>query len=290
MYCFQIDIQNIPLNTCDELNSKTIDHLSRTTEQKHVIRTSTPSQLLDCTSVIEDDYAWLSIATADQVVTFLFQIVFENHFSFQKSISFYLYDTIGQTSQLTSLITLPDQTVPLGLSFNPYVSSNAILIDEQHRVFQLDDDTLTFLHQLPDEKPIEFDVSRQIFLDWDASPFLYTIADNYRSSCCLFDIRVRNESFKELFIIGENHSYLAKTERIRGYQKSIANSYQHVFITDYAVIIVDSRMVNRPVRDKTNESIRSFFVFIFRRFILITNYYEYQNLLHRRIGTISIVC
>ena len=186
----------------------------------------------------------------------MFQIVFENRFSFKKSISFYLYDTISQTSQLTSLITLPDQTVPLGLTFNPYVSSNAILLDEQHRVFQLDDDTLTFLHQLPDEKPLEFDVSRQIFLDWDASPFLYTIADNYRGSCCLFDIRVRNESFKELFIIGENHSYLAKTEIIRGYQKSIANSYQHIFVTDYAVIIVDSRMVNRPVRDKTNESIR----------------------------------
>jgi hypothetical protein len=165
-------------------------------------------------------------------------------------LSFYSYNPTTTTSAFTSHIETSDPAPILSLAFNPYVSSNAILIDKNYRVYLLDDDTFTYLHQQTDSKIHSLDIPRQIYLDWDASPFLYTIADNHNGSCLLFDIRLRNESFKELFIIGSNHPYLSKTEIIRGYQTSLINPYQHVFITDYSVIIIDSRMPNRSVRNR----------------------------------------
>jgi hypothetical protein len=144
----------------------------------------------------------------------------------------------------------PDNAPILSLAFNPYIASNAILMDKDHRTYLLDDETFTYLHQQTDEKIISSDTPRQVYLDWDASPFLYTITDSHCGSCLLFDIRLRNESFKELFLIGNNHPYLAKTEIIRGYKASLVNSYQHVFITDYSLVIIDSRMPNRAVRKK----------------------------------------
>jgi hypothetical protein len=150
---------------------------------------------------------------------------------------------------LTSQIEIPDHVSPWKLSFNPYITSNAILVDRNHRVYLVDDDTLIYLHQLTDEHLIQSDLARQVFIDWDASPFLYTIADNHRGSCLLFDLRVRNEPLKELLTIASQHNYLAKKEILHGYQTSLVNPYQHVFITDYAVTIIDSRMANRPVSD-----------------------------------------
>ncbi len=43
---------------------------------------------------------------------------------------------------------------------------------------------------------------------------------------------------------------MGKTEIIRGYKTSLINSYQHIFITDYSLIIIDSRMPNRAVRNE----------------------------------------
>lgn len=111
-----------------------------------------------------------------------------------------------------------------------------------------DDADLTYLHQLVDDKVLPSTIPQRFFLDWDASPFLYTIAGTNSGSCLLFDIRVRNESFKELFTVGKNHPYLSVTESLHSYQKSVVNLYQHVFLTDYSVIVVDSRMANRPVQ------------------------------------------
>ncbi len=164
---------------------------------------------------------------------------------------------------MTAHIETPDQTSILSFSFNPYIASNGILIDKNYRTYLLDDDTLTYLHQQTNEKILSSDIPRQIYLNWDASPFLYTIADSHNSSCLLYDIRLRNESFKELFLIGTNHPYLAKTEIIRGYQTSLINSYQHVFITDYSLIIIDSRMPNRPVKNRYKLMKISFCVFVF---------------------------
>jgi hypothetical protein len=151
---------------------------------------------------------------------------------------------------LTSYIETPDQTPILSLAFNPYIPSNAIVIDKNYRTYLLDDNTFTYLHQQIDEKILSSNIPRHIYLDWDASPFLYTIADSHNGSCLLFDIRLHNESFKELFIIGNNHPYLSKTEIIRDYKTSLINSYQHIFITDYSLIIIDSRMPNRAVRNR----------------------------------------
>ncbi|CAF5125024.1 unnamed protein product, partial [Rotaria sp. Silwood1] len=158
---------------------------------------------------------------------------------------FYSYNPTTITSTLTSHIKTPEHTSILSLSFNPYITSNAIMIDKNYRIYLLDDGIFTYLHQQIDEKIHSLDISRQIYIDWDASPFLYTIADSHNGSCHLFDIRLHNESFKELFTISNNHSYLNKTEIIRGYETSVINSYQHIFITDYSLIIIDSRMPNR---------------------------------------------
>ncbi len=164
--------------------------------------------------------------------------------------SLYSYDPNTTDSTLTSHIETPDHIAILSLAFNPYIPSNAIVIDQNHRTYLLDDETLTYLHQQTEEKILATDIPRQTYLAWDASPFLYTLADSHTGSCLLFDIRLRNETFKELFLIGNNHPYLAKTEIIRGYERSVMNPYQHVFVTDYSVLIIDSRMPNRAVRHR----------------------------------------
>lgn len=158
-----------------------------------------------------------------------------------------MYNPRTTDSAFTSHIQTPDKTSILALSFNPYISSNAILIDKNYRTYLLDDETFTYLHQQAADKIHSSDIHRQVYVDWDASPFLYTIADNHHGSCLLYDTRLRNESLKELFVIGDAHPYLAKTEIIRGYQKSLVNSYQHIFLTDYSLTIIDSRMPNRSV-------------------------------------------
>lgn len=184
---------------------------------------------------------------------------------------------------MSSYLETPDQTSILSFAFNPYIPSNAVLIDKNYRTYLLDDDTFTYFHQQTDEKiPSSDNLPRQIYLDWDASPFLYTIADSHHGSCLLFDIRLRNETFKELFLIGTNHPYLAKTELIRGYKASLINPYQHIFITDYSLVIIDSRMPNRAVRNVHQLIKTSFFIFFSSRlFILIMNYYVHQHLLHK---------
>jgi DNA-binding sugar fermentation-stimulating protein len=142
---------------------------------------------------------------------------------------------------------MKDQRSILNLTFNRYVPDNAVFVDDHHRIHLLDDGQINHLHQLSNDVVVNDDESRQIFLDWDASPFLYTIADTHRHSCLLFDLRIRNESFRELLIIGQNHPYLGRLETLRGYQASVFNLYQHVFVTDYSLIIIDSRMPNRAV-------------------------------------------
>jgi len=163
-------------------------------------------------------------------------------------LTLYSYDINTNTSTLTSHCQTSEQTSIHRLSFNPYIPSNAVLIDKEYRVYLFDDDIFLPLHQLTDEKLSTSDRSRQIYLDWDASPFLYTLTDDQNGCCFLYDIRLPNETFKELFVLTTNHPYLAKTETIRAYQRSLINSYQHIFITDYSVTMIDSRMPNRSVR------------------------------------------
>jgi hypothetical protein len=68
---------------------------------------------------------------------------------------------------------------------------------------------------------------------------------------------------------------------------NLINPYQHVFITDYSLIIIDSRMANRAVRN-VHSLIKNMFVFFFRLFILIMNYYEHQHLLLKLNPMINI--
>ncbi|CAF1164188.1 unnamed protein product [Rotaria sordida] len=233
----QLNIQSLPNTIYDDLWSNTIEHLSTTEQRKYIIQSLTSIKLLDC---IEEDEQILNIALADQ-----------------KGLSFYSYNPTTITSTLTSHIETPEHTSILSFSFNPYITSNAILIDKNYRTYLLDDGIFTYLHQQTDENKIHsLDIPRQIYLDWDASPFLYTIADSHNGSCLLYDIRLPNESFKELFIIGHNHPYLAKTEIIRSYKTSLINSYQHIFITDYSLIIIDSRMPNRSAIHSHHELLR----------------------------------
>ncbi|UJR31718.1 hypothetical protein I4U23_019198 [Adineta vaga] len=233
----QLNIQSLSNHIYDELWSNTTEHLSNTRQRKHVIQSPTSIKLLDCS--IEENEQILNIVLANQ-----------------NGVVFYSYDTTTTDSRLTSYIETSDHTPILSLKFNPYICSNAICIDKNYRTYLFDDDTFTYLHQLTDEKLLSSDIPRRIYLDWDASPFLYTIADNHQGSCLLYDIRLRNESFKELFKIGSNHPYLDKTEIIRGYEKSCMNPYQHVFITDYSLIIIDSRMPNRSAIHSHHELLR----------------------------------
>lgn len=144
-------------------------------------------------------------------------------------------------------------------------------MDKNYRTYLVDDETLTYLHQQTDEQMISADLTpRKIYLDWDASPFLYTLADSHKGSCLLFDIRLPNETFKELFLIGTNHPYLVKSELIRGYQTSAINPYQHIIITDYSLTIIDSRMPNRSV---SKDDVSVFFDYhSLRLCILVMNY------------------
>ncbi|CAF0735611.1 unnamed protein product [Adineta steineri] len=269
----QLNIQSLPNNIYDELWSNTTEYLSNTQQQKHVIQSSTSFKLLDC--AIEDEQI-LNIALANQ-----------------NGLTFYSYDLITTNSTLTSHIETSDHTPILSLTFNPYISSNAIVIDKNYQTYLFDDNELTHLHQLSDEKILSSDIPRRIYLDWDASPFLYTIADNHNGSCLLYDIRLRSESFKELFIIGTNHPCLGKTEIIRGYKTSLVNPYQHVFITDYSLIIIDSRMPNRTAIHSHHELLRPPTSFTQTKWndqhlVLIndefnTNVLEYSNDIHRRL-------
>ncbi|CAF3862614.1 unnamed protein product, partial [Rotaria magnacalcarata] len=269
----QLNIQSLLNNTYDDLWSNTVEHLAHVEQRKHTIQSSTSIKLLDCT--VEDEQI-LNIALADQ-----------------KGLSLYSYSPTTETSTLTSHIETPEHTSILSLTFNPYIPSNAILIDKNHRTYLLDDGVFTYLHQQTDEKTFLSDIPRQVYLDWDASPFLYTIADSHHGSCLLFDIRLRNESFKEIFTIGNNHPYLAKTEIIRGYKTSAVNPYQHVFITDYSLIIIDSRMANRPAIHSRHELLRPPTAFTQMRYndqhiIFIndefnTNVLEYNTDTHRRL-------
>ena len=188
---------------------------------------------------------------------------------------FYNFDPTSTVSTLASQIETPDRSPIRYLSFNPYIPSNAILIDEHHRTYLLDDTNLTFLHQLPNETDASSTSSPSVFLGWDASPFLYTVANTQTGSCLLFDLRVRNESFKELFTLGSHHPYLSATELIRGYQASAMNPYQHVFVTDYSLTIIDSRMPNRAVGEIL-DSMRytSLALSSLRLFILTTSYFD----------------
>ncbi|CAF3385367.1 unnamed protein product [Rotaria socialis] len=269
----QLNIQSLLNNTYDDLWSNTVEHLSHGEQRRHTIQSSTSIKLLDCT--VEDEQI-LNIALADQ-----------------KGLSFYSYSPTTETSTLASHIETPEHTSILSLSFNPYIPSNAILIDKNHRTYLLDDGIFTYLHQQTDEKTFLSDTPRQVYLDWDASPFLYTIADSHQGSCLLFDIRLRNESFKEIFTIGNHHPYLAKTEIIRGYKTSAVNPYQHVFITDYSLIIIDSRMANRPAIHSHHELLRPPTAFtqmrcndqhiIFINDEFNTNVLEYNTDTHRRL-------
>ncbi|CAF4507091.1 unnamed protein product, partial [Rotaria sp. Silwood2] len=273
----QLNIQSLPNHIYDDLWSNTVEHLSTTEQRRYIIQTLTSIKLLDCT---EENEQILNIALANQ-----------------KGLSFYSYNPTTITSTLTSHIETPEHTSILSLSFNPYITSNAILIDKNYRTYLLDDGIFSYLHQHTDEKIPSLDIPRRIYLDWDASPFLYTMADSHNGSCLLFDIRLRNESFKELFIIGNNHPYLAKTEIIRGYKTSSINPYQHIFITDYSLIIIDSRMPNRPAIHSRHELLRpptSFtqiksnnqhFIFINDEYN--TNVLEYNTDVHRRLIQMS---
>ncbi|CAF1164897.1 unnamed protein product [Adineta ricciae] len=232
----QLNIQSLSDHIYDELWSNTTDHLSNTPQRRHVIETSSSIKLLDC--FVENEQL-LNIAVA-------------NH----NGLALYSYNTTTSNSSVASYIETSDHTSILALTFNPYISSNAICIDKNYRTYLFNDDTFTYLHQLTDEKLASSHIPRQIFLDWDASPFLYTIADNHQSSCILYDIRVRNESYKELFKMGTNHPYLGETEVIRGYKTSLVNPYQHVFTTDYSLVIIDSRMPNRSAIHSHHELLR----------------------------------
>lgn len=151
------------------------------------------------------------------------------------------------TTDVTAPIEKSNQTSIHSLAFNPYISGNSVFIDDDHRIFLLDDDRLTYLHQWTDENLNEDKQERQITLQWDASPFLYTIADNHRNTCLLFDLRLRNEPQKELFVNKGNHAHLSQQETLRGYQSSVINPYQHIFLTDFSLMTIDSRMANRAV-------------------------------------------
>ncbi|CAF3687704.1 unnamed protein product [Rotaria sp. Silwood1] len=273
----QLNIQSLSNNIYDDIWSNTIEHLSTLEQRKYIIQSLTSIKLLDCT---EENEQILNIALADQ-----------------KGLSFYSYNPTTITSTLTSHIKTPEHTSILSLSFNPYITSNAIIIDKNYRIYLLDDGIFTYLHQQIDEKIHSLDISREIYLDWDASPFLYTIADSHNGSCHLFDIRLHNESFKELFTISNNHSYLNKTEIIRGYETSVINSYQHIFITDYSLIIIDSRMPNRSAIHSYHELLRPPTSFtqiksnnqhiIFINDEYNTNVLEYNTDIHRRLIQIN---
>jgi S-adenosylmethionine/arginine decarboxylase-like enzyme len=60
-----IDIQSLSNNIYDDLWSNTIEHLSNTQQQRHIIQSSTSIKLLDCT--IENEQI-LNIALADKVI------------------------------------------------------------------------------------------------------------------------------------------------------------------------------------------------------------------------------
>ena len=59
---------------------------------------------------------------------------------------------------------------------------------------------------------------------------------------------------------------MSKTEIIRGYKTSLINSYQHIFITDYSLTIIDSRMPNRSVRNRY-KLIKYFILYFFLKAI-----------------------
>ncbi|CAF1381638.1 unnamed protein product, partial [Didymodactylos carnosus] len=146
------------------------------------------------------------------------------------------------------------------LSFNPYVPSFSIFIDDKHQIHLVDFEQESeqiivqqrYYHQ--QQKDIYNQIESQLlFIGWDSSPFLFT-STNSHYGCKLYDTRIHNECIKNLFQL--NKPYLHKLETIRLYQSSITNEYQHIFITDYTVILIDSRMADRTMIYTKHELLR----------------------------------